>query len=154
VTAFVVEGLRLRRGERVVLDGFDLRLEPGEVVAVQGPSGSGKTSLLRALAALDPIDSGRVTLDGRAAGWGLPEARWDQPWSRLSGGEQQRALLALALCRPCDVLLLDEPTSALDPAAAAAVEASLAGRAAVWVTHDAEQALRTCRRVLTLEARP
>ncbi len=74
--------------------------------------------------------------------WGLPASAWRQPWTELSGGEQQRAWLALVLSRRPAVLLLDEPTSALDPEATVAVERTLAGRAVVWVTHDAAQAER------------
>ena len=74
-----------------------------------------------------------------AVEWGLPDAAWTERWSTLSGGERQRAALAIALGRGPDVLLLDEPTSALDPAAAAAVERSLTGRTAVWVSHDPRQ---------------
>ena len=55
-------------GERCeVLRGVDLRLEPGENVALIGRSGCGKTTLLRALLLLDspgPEDAGEILLDG------------------------------------------------------------------------------------------
>ena len=53
---------------REVLRGVDLRLEPGENVALIGRSGCGKTTLLRALLLLDspgPEDAGEILLDGR-----------------------------------------------------------------------------------------
>ena len=54
--------------QREVLRGVDLRLEPGENVALIGRSGCGKTTLLRALLLLDspgPEDAGEILLDGR-----------------------------------------------------------------------------------------
>jgi len=87
---------------------------------------------------------GAPVVDPRAFGEAmlLSARSWDQPWRSLSGGERQRVLLALAISGEPDVLLLDEPTSALDAAATAAVERVLAGRTALWVTHDVAQAAR------------
>jgi ABC-type polar amino acid transport system ATPase subunit len=51
-------------GELVVLNGIDLEVATGEVLVVIGPSGSGKSTLLRCVNLLEPIDSGRVFLEG------------------------------------------------------------------------------------------
>ncbi|MFE1311609.1 ABC transporter ATP-binding protein [Streptomyces sp. NPDC058755] len=55
----------VRLGGRPVLDAVDLDVAEHEVVCVLGPSGSGKSTLLRAVAGLQPLDFGRVLLDGR-----------------------------------------------------------------------------------------
>ncbi|MDP6409375.1 MAG: ATP-binding cassette domain-containing protein [Planctomycetota bacterium] len=87
-----------------------------------------------------------------AAEWGLADAAWEELWSELSVGERQRAQLAVVLARRPRALLLDEPTSALDPTATAAVEHSLRGQTAVWVTHDRAQAERVSTTTLELGA--
>ena len=55
----------VRFGGRPVLDAVDLDVAEHEIVCVLGPSGSGKSTLLRAVAGLQPLDAGRVSLDGR-----------------------------------------------------------------------------------------
>jgi ABC-type multidrug transport system ATPase subunit len=57
--------LRMRYGERALLDGVDLSLEPGTTTTLGGPSGSGKTTLLRLLGLLSDPDDGTLRLDGR-----------------------------------------------------------------------------------------
>ena len=59
-----LRGIVKRHGAVTALHGIDLEIEPGEFFALLGPSGSGKTTTLRILAGLEPLNAGRVLLDG------------------------------------------------------------------------------------------
>lgn len=71
-------GVGRRVDGRWIWRGLDLRIAAGERLALVGPSGSGKTLLLRALAALDPLDEGSISLDDR------PLEAWDVPRYRAT----------------------------------------------------------------------
>ncbi|MEU5847480.1 amino acid ABC transporter ATP-binding protein [Saccharopolyspora shandongensis] len=67
-------------GSLHVLRAIDLEVPRGQVVVVLGPSGSGKSTLCRAINRLEPIDSGRIEIDGvplPAEGRALAELRAD-----------------------------------------------------------------------------
>lgn len=61
-----VSGLRVNRRAAVAVDGVDLVVEPGEIVAVAGANGAGKTSLAQAIMGLLPVAGGEIRLDGRS----------------------------------------------------------------------------------------
>jgi ABC-type polar amino acid transport system ATPase subunit len=56
--------LQVHRGARLVVREVSLTAERGELLALMGASGSGKTTVLRAVAGLDPISGGEITVDG------------------------------------------------------------------------------------------
>jgi iron(III) transport system ATP-binding protein len=63
--ALRLEGLTHAFGGRPVIDRLDLVIEAGETVCLVGPSGCGKTTTLRLAAGLEPVQIGRILIDGQ-----------------------------------------------------------------------------------------
>ena len=157
--------------EVLALQGLDLKVERGEMMAIIGNSGSGKSTLLNMIGGLDRPSAGKLFVDGkdlfklnekelvdykrRTVGFvwqnnarnllpfltalenvmtpmdfsrvknkkaramellsltGL-ETKHKHKLAQLSGGEQQRVAIALALSNSPSVLLADEPTGSVD----------------------------------------
>lgn len=95
-------GVRLAAGERLLVDGLDLKITAGSRWAVLGPNGAGKSTLLAALAGARQADGGGVLLDGR------PLEQWD-----VQALAAERAVL---------------PDGWLDPFAATVLETVLTAR--------------------------
>ena len=76
-----------RRGQRPVLTGVSLTLEPGERLGLSAPSGRGKTTLCKLLAGYERPDRGEILLDGR------PLARYKGPCPVQLIGQHPEAML-------------------------------------------------------------
>jgi sulfonate transport system ATP-binding protein len=109
--AIDLRGLGKAFGRRQVLEGIDLRIEPGEFVAIVGRSGCGKSTLLRLLAELDGPSAGTIAIDGAPIAQGREDIRIMYqdarllPWKKVadnialglkSGDAPARARAALA----------------------------------------------------------
>lgn len=62
--ALHVQGVHAARGTRSILRGVQLAVSTGEICALMGTSGAGKTTVLRAIAALQPLSAGRIDVGG------------------------------------------------------------------------------------------
>ncbi len=69
-----LDGIGMRRDDRIILHGIDLTVHRGDFVAITGPNGGGKTTLLRIILGLLSPTSGRVIFDGERPAIGyLPQ---------------------------------------------------------------------------------
>jgi len=66
--AVEITDLTVRRGTNLVIDGISTQIAAGSLTGLLGPSGCGKTTFLRAIVGVQRIQSGSVTVLGRAAG--------------------------------------------------------------------------------------
>lgn len=71
----VFEGINKSYSEVAAVKDLDLRIRPGEFFTLLGPSGSGKTTILRMLAGLESVTSGRILIDGRDVSRDVAEKR-------------------------------------------------------------------------------
>jgi ABC-type polar amino acid transport system ATPase subunit len=62
--------VHLARGERAILRGVTFEVQAGEALVLMGASGSGKTTILRAIAGLEPIGRGEISVGGVTVGGG------------------------------------------------------------------------------------
>jgi ABC-2 type transport system ATP-binding protein len=66
--AVTIEGLRVQRGEKLVIPGLDVEVAAGQITGLLGPSGCGKSTLLRSIVGVQQILGGSVAVLGRPAG--------------------------------------------------------------------------------------
>ena len=141
-----LKDVRFAYGEKEVLHGVSLRIEPGTVNALVGPSGSGKSTIARLVASLWDVDSGSILLGGKGATdeqviaaakkCGCHEFIMSLEHGyqtvcgvsggHLSGGERQRISIARAMLKDAPIIILDEATSYTDPENEAVIQSALA----------------------------
>ena len=76
-----LSGVEKDNGKVRALNGIDLEVAPGEVIAIVGPSGCGKSTLLRCLNGLEEITGGQIELDGTVITG--PGTRWTEVRQRV-----------------------------------------------------------------------
>ena len=201
--AVVVQGLVIRYGSTVAVDGVSFTARSGAVTTVLGPNGAGKTSTVEHLEGYRPSAGGRTRVLGldpiadhrrltarvgvMLQDGGIPTAirpgellrqyagfferpldpaelltrvglghRAGTAFRRLSGGEQRRLSLALAIIGRPEVVFLDEPTAGIDLEGRDAVREVVAqlrddGVCVVMTTHDLDEAERTSDHVVIID---
>lgn len=146
---------------RVLLDGIEPRTHRREVLGRIGfvpqlppPLRMPVGQLVRFAAGL--CDADPAAIESVAERLGLsPRSVRHQPFVKLSGGQKQKLLIAIALGRPADILVLDEPAANLDPRARGVFFEILAERrdsAAMLISsHRLDEVAALVNRVIELD---
>lgn len=121
-----VTGLSKAYPGLTVLDSLELRLAPGEVVAVRGASGTGKSTLLHLLGLLDHADAGQIVLDNEDLSALSETRRTAIRATRIGFVFQAFHLLADFTLR--ENVLMSGRTAGMDPAKARSRAAELLAR--------------------------
>ena len=136
-----------RSGRRALAPRIGVMLQRGGVYPAMGPA-----EALRLFSAYyDSPEDPHALLDRLGLG---SVAR--TPWRRLSGGEQQRLSMALALVGRPEVAFLDEPTAGVDPQGRMAIRAEISrlrdrGVSVLLTTHELEEAERVAQRIVIID---
>ncbi|MCP3668424.1 MAG: ABC transporter ATP-binding protein [Gammaproteobacteria bacterium] len=108
---------------RVLIDDLDPRVHRREVLSKVGfvpqlppPLKMPVGQLIRFAASLCDADPARMDAVAERLGFDVPSFR-HQPFNKLSGGQKQKLLIAIALGRDSELLVMDEPAANLDPEA-------------------------------------
>ena len=159
-TVEILQGLRRRDRGRVRVLGLDperdgdrLRRRIGS--QLQSSALPDRLRVGEALWLFARDADGAAPLDRLGRRWGL-ERLWRRPFAKLSGGEQQRLFIALALVNRPEVVFFDELTTGLDPQARRATWELVRrvrddGATVVLVTHFMEEAEQLCDRVAIVD---
>ena len=158
-TVETLEGYRRPAGGRVRVLGLDPTTEHGQLV--------GRIGVMLQRGGIYPMLSPRRAVELFAAYYPRPQDPVElldlvglrsvaaTPWRNLSGGEQQRLSLALALVGRPEVVFLDEPTAGVDPEGRLGIREVIAelrgqGVAVLLTTHELAEAARLADRVVII----
>jgi len=137
-----LSGVACVRGGRLLFEGLDLLLNPGEAALVTGPNGSGKSSLLRLAAGLLRGAAGSVSRAPGAVGFADEKAALDQRrtlasalgfWARIDGVDHSPAMAAMGIAHLADIPVRMLSTGQRKRAALARV---IAGGAPLWLLDE------------------
>ena len=139
----ILEGLACQRGERLLFDRLDLRLEPGEIAELRGPNGAGKTSLLLAIAGILRPAAGKIRIEG-----GDPEQRPEVDIGLLGHRPAIKARLTVAENLAFWAALNSRPMAGIAPALERVGLGSIAGLDAGYLSAGQTRRLALARLIL------